>query len=65
MVTGGHHREGSPVIFLEDLKDDLELEYGGAGELEVDGAALLMRERHLGQSVSSSSVQTQLWSYSF
>lgn len=41
VVTRGHHREGGPVVLFQHLKDDLQLEGGGAGELEVDGAALL------------------------
>lgn len=40
-MTSGDYREGSPVVLFKHLKDDLELEQGGAGELEVDGAALL------------------------
>lgn len=41
MVTRGHHREGGPVVLLQHLEYDLQLQRGGAGELEVDGAALL------------------------
>lgn len=41
MVTGGHHGEGGPVVLLEHLKYDLQLQRGGAGELEVDRAAFL------------------------
>lgn len=44
VVTGGDHGEGGPVVLFEHLEDDLELECGGAGELEVDGAALLKGE---------------------
>lgn len=41
MVTCGHHGEGGPVVLFQHLKYDLELQRGGAGELEVDGAAFL------------------------
>ena len=46
VVPGGHHGEGGPVVLLEHLEDNLELERGGAGELEVDGAAFLNAKRH-------------------
>lgn len=41
MVTSGHYREGGPVILFKHLEDNLKLEQCGAGELEVDGTALL------------------------
>lgn len=46
VVPRGHHGEGGPVVLLKHLEDDLELERGGAGELEVDGAAFLNAKRH-------------------
>lgn len=46
VVARGHHGEGGPVVLLQHLEDDLQLQRGGAGELEVDGAALLDTKGH-------------------
>lgn len=54
MVTCGHHGEGGPVVLFQHLKYDLELQRGGAGELEVDGAAFLnMNTSHREQGMNS------------
>lgn len=54
MVTRGHHGEGGPVVLFQHLKYDLELQRGGAGELEVDGAAFLnMGTSHREQGMNS------------
>lgn len=37
VVTRAHHGEGRPVVLLQHLKDDLQLEGGGGAELEKDG----------------------------
>lgn len=37
VVTRRHHGEGGPVVLLQHLKDDLELEGSGGAELEKDG----------------------------
>lgn len=37
MVTCRHHGKGCPVIFLQHLKDDLQLEGSRGAELEKDG----------------------------
>lgn len=37
VVTRAHHGEGRPVVLLQHLEDDLQLEGGGGAELEKDG----------------------------
>lgn len=41
VVACGHHREGRPVVLLQHLKNDLQLQGSGGCELQVDGATLL------------------------
>lgn len=42
MVTRRHHRKGGPVVLLQHLEYDLQLEGGGGAELEKDGTGFLI-----------------------
>lgn len=42
VVACRHHGKGGPVVFLQDLKYDLQLEGGGGAELEKDGTRFLI-----------------------